>query len=617
MFAPLVDFFTGRSSAWKAKYNAAFVTLVNPNTGEPYVASGGGGGGSSLTDVVLQDANNVLVLQRDDGTTLTYLRLDTGLAYTPVLPLVSPTTPVTGPLTNTQLRATAVPVSVSGVATADNQLLGNTTLTSIDTDIGQPSAPVATTDTGTFSLISLTKRLLQKFATPLVDTPSFDQSAQPVRFVGQNTAGAGFSAVGASVLDQFFVQTPIVGTGVSYNQANGALNIFAGITANAEFLARSTAVFRGSMRLRHTIISSQRIANNNFAVLLADLIGEGLAVTINSATSITVAIPGNTFNATNVGQFVLVGGIVGAAGVPGRYAIASVAPGVSINLTVAGWPASGSCTATLFGRNYIRHLFTGTTATNVNFDAQRNGWATGDTTATTLTTASPGLMMQAELTGREIFFSDSLRASSTSPTVTTRASRYENIPDQSTELYVFLWNFNGTGTPASSTTWTIGSLSVESFANVPVYLQGNRSLGQQNSLPVTLTGTNTVGTVTTVATAGTPAVPATPFFVNSAAGTNGALILAGTSGVQAFYASNTGTIAYVKLYNKATAPVVGTDVPEMVITVPANGQIELTPGFNGYRFPLGLGIAITGLPADTDTTAVAAGQVKVKLSRTV
>lgn len=44
MFAPLVDFFTGRASAWTAKYNAAFVTLVNPDTGEPYTASGGGGG---------------------------------------------------------------------------------------------------------------------------------------------------------------------------------------------------------------------------------------------------------------------------------------------------------------------------------------------------------------------------------------------------------------------------------------------------------------------------------------------------------------------------------------------------------------------------------------------
>jgi len=114
MFAPLVDFFTGRTSAWKAKYESAFVILVNPNTGVPYVAGGGGGGGT-LADVVLQDANGVLVLQRDDGTTLSYIRLSTGLAFTPVLPLTSPTTPVTGPLTDAQLRATAVPVEPDNV----------------------------------------------------------------------------------------------------------------------------------------------------------------------------------------------------------------------------------------------------------------------------------------------------------------------------------------------------------------------------------------------------------------------------------------------------------------------------------------------------------------------
>jgi hypothetical protein len=115
-----------------------------------------------------------------------------------------------------------------------------------------------------------------------------------------------------------------------------------------------------------------------------------------------------------------------------------------------------------------------------------------------------------------------------------------------------------------------------------------------------------------------PAVPDTPYFVNSAASTNGALIATGTSGLQSFFASNTGASdAFVKLYNKATAPTVGTDVPEMVIRVLAGSNIELTPGLQGYRFPLGLGIAITGLAADTDTTAVAAGQVKVKLSRTV
>jgi hypothetical protein len=114
-----------------------------------------------------------------------------------------------------------------------------------------------------------------------------------------------------------------------------------------------------------------------------------------------------------------------------------------------------------------------------------------------------------------------------------------------------------------------------------------------------------------------PAVPDT-YFLNSAATTNGALIYSTTSSLQSLYASNIGASdAFVKLYNKATAPVVGTDVPEMVIRVAAGSNIQITPGLQGYRFPLGLGIAITGLAADTDTTAVAAGQVKVKLSRTV
>lgn len=133
------------------------------------------------------------------------------------------------------------------------------------------------------------------------------------------------------------------------------------------------------------------------------------------------------------------------------------------------------------------------------------------------------------------------------------------------------------------------------------------------------------GTVTATVTAGTvnPVVPATPYFVNSAATTNGALVLTGTSNVSSFYATNEGaTAAYVKLYNKATAPTVGTDVPEMIIHVPAAvggvpGVANLDTGFHGFRFALGLGIAITRNAVHTDTTAIGAAEVKVKLSRTV
>ena len=69
-----------------------------------------------------------------------------------------------------------------------------------------------------------------------------------------------------------------------------------------------------------------------------------------------------------------------------------------------------------------------------------------------------------------------------------------------------------------------------------------------------------------------------------------------------------------------TAPTVGTDIPEMIIVVPAAvsgvpGVYTLPIGFSGLRFNSGLGIAITGGALDTDTTAVTAGQVKVKMSR--
>jgi hypothetical protein len=144
------------------------------------------------------------------------------------------------------------------------------------------------------------------------------------------------------------------------------------------------------------------------------------------------------------------------------------------------------------------------------------------------------------------------------------------------------------------------------------------------AVPVNVMGSTTVTTtVTSVTASGTPTAPATPYILNSLATTNGALILTGTSGLHAFFATNIGaTVAFVKLYNKATAPTVGTDVPAMIIPVPAAvagvpGVATLPIGHNGFRFALGLGIAITGAVADTDTTAVAAGQVKVMLSRTV
>lgn len=106
---------------------------------------------------------------------------------------------------------------------------------------------------------------------------------------------------------------------------------------------------------------------------------------------------------------------------------------------------------------------------------------------------------------------------------------------------------------------------------------------------------------------------ATTYRVLSANTTNDALVKTGGRALQSILVYNTGTIAFVKLYNKATTPTVGTDTPIMTIPVTATtGQVLLTfPA--GISFDLGIGIGITGAIADNDTTAVAANQVTVNL----
>jgi hypothetical protein len=422
-----------------------------------------------------------------------------------------------------------------------------------------------------------------------------------------------------------------VGTNQTVSQSGGNGLIAAGTTTNAETILRYRMQLTGDLNLRAKLTLSQRIANNNFFVELVDVLGDDLALKVNSATSITVTLPSDvTLTSRNVGQSITVGNVKGVSGaVPGRYAIASVS-GRNVTFTVAGWPVSGAGTCSLFGWNAYRTLFDGTVATNAKFDSYRNGYGSGDTTLTINTTAT------AEVIAVTIENSNAAWSDATTNSVawSPRGYRTENIPEADVPMVLQIRALNGTVAPASSTTLTVGFVGIEHFDATVVSIGRQLGPAMSNGVaitnPVTLaTGTNSIGNIGTVATVtavtntGTPAVPATPYFVNSAASTNGALILTGTSGLQAFWASNIGaSAAFVKLFNKATAPVVGTDVPEMIIPVPAAvggvpGVVEISPGFNGYRFPLGLGIAITGGSADSDTTAVAAGQVKVKLSRTV
>jgi hypothetical protein len=373
-------------------------------------------------------------------------------------------------------------------------------------------------------------------------------------------------------------------TGPLGGNAAGAgpyINIATGTTAGQQTIIRSRAMFTMPVELRYQLTASQRIANSAFRIGFLEVDDTGALIT---STSITTAP--TVLNARN--------------------AVMSEQSGTTATtgaLIVRGAGAALDTFAAAYGTGFT----TVATGTGPNF----------------LVATTYALMLERDKINTRAFGQNVL-------TNTGAQFSYDRVlvnPNKVYKLYVIVET--GAVAPASTTDWRLHLVNLMDATRFDVSPRAAGSGDQAKAFPVSgtvIVGSGTVTTVTTVTgvtNAGTPTAPATPYILNSAATTNGALILTGTSGLHAFYATNTGaTAAFVKLYNKATAPTVGTDIPAMILPVPAAtsgfpGVATLPIGNQGFRFALGLGIAITGAVDDTDTTAVAAGQVKVMLSRTI
>ena len=106
----------------------------------------------------------------------------------------------------------------------------------------------------------------------------------------------------------------------------------------------------------------------------------------------------------------------------------------------------------------------------------------------------------------------------------------------------------------------------------------------------------------------------TPYKLNSAASTNATSVSATANTLlYGYYISNTNSsVRYVKFYNNASAPTVGTDTPVLVLAIPGSGAANASfPA--GINFTTGLAFATTTGAADSDTGAVAADEVIVNL----
>lgn len=106
-----------------------------------------------------------------------------------------------------------------------------------------------------------------------------------------------------------------------------------------------------------------------------------------------------------------------------------------------------------------------------------------------------------------------------------------------------------------------------------------------------------------------PSTYAPSKLVSAAASTNATVAKASGGGVTFISGYNANAAArYLKLYNKATAPTVGTDVPTHVFRLPPSSDFMFDFS-NPLIFATGISYALTTGSADNDTGALTAADV--------
>lgn len=159
----------------------------------------------------------------------------------------------------------------------------------------------------------------------------------------------------------------------------------------------------------------------------------------------------------------------------------------------------------------------------------------------------------------------------------------------------------------------IGNVDV---VTLPALVAGTANIGDVDvlTLPAIPTGTNSIGRVNPEPqTANGLSISRTL----SAASTNATSVKASAGQVYTIYAHNiNAAVRYLKIYNKASAPTVGTDTPVLTLPIPGNAAgagFALDTGGMGIAFATGIALALTTGIADADTGAVAANEIVINL----
>lgn len=192
-----------------------------------------------------------------------------------------------------------------------------------------------------------------------------------------------------------------------------------------------------------------------------------------------------------------------------------------------------------------------------------------------------------------------------------------------TRVYKLLMRFKNIGAPASNTTVGISRINVLDAQETRVSVTGEGDSSLTRSIPIIVANTPNVTVAAGSASIGLVGLQAPVTTANGilkhkliAAATTNATVLTGLRKLMSGHVKNVAaTTKFLKLYDKATAPTVGTDAPIWTIPIAAGETLYIADlvGVYGLTFVLGLAYALTGAVADSDTTALAAGDVIVNL----
>lgn len=141
----------------------------------------------------------------------------------------------------------------------------------------------------------------------------------------------------------------------------------------------------------------------------------------------------------------------------------------------------------------------------------------------------------------------------------------------------------------------------------PAALAPNNGSVTVGALPA---GTNLIGDVGAQVRATSGGLASISRLLSAAASTN-ATVVKGSAGraykIRGYNAA--AAVRYLKLYNKATAPTVGTDTPVATIALKPSDAFDIDFGLLGEYFSSGIGYALTTGAPDADTGALTAADV--------